>query len=189
MVFFCSDLGRAIETAEIIKQEVGTNFVQDPRLRERRFGAFEGLTKQEAKEQYPVEYEKDRLRDPSAGIPGAETWADVLQRGKQFLDEVLRIQPLHATIVVITHGGWIAAIIRDILGCVGRLHVSNCSITELKNQRLEWEVVCLGDTNHLRHHSSLVILPPKHQRSRLALLFLCGLAAGFAFFRRKGTRK
>eukprot|EP00300_Choanocystis_sp_HF-7_P011386 c17437_g1_i1.p1 GENE.c17437_g1_i1~~c17437_g1_i1.p1 ORF type:complete len:155 (-),score=7.02 c17437_g1_i1:15-479(-) len=150
-----------------------------------------------------VEYEKDRLRDPSAGIPGAETWADVLQRGKQFLDEVLRIQPLHATIVVsssseffhhtalqvITHGGWIAAIIRDILGCVGRLHVSNCSITELKNQRLEWEVVCLGDTNHLRHHSSLVILPPKHQRSRLALLFLCGLAAGFAFFRRKGTRK
>src|SRR5215213_2410221 len=49
-----SDLGRARETAEIVARTLGvTDLGVDPRLRERGFGVFEGLTREECGARYP----------------------------------------------------------------------------------------------------------------------------------------
>ena len=43
-VVYSSDLARARETAEILAERAGVEVRLDPRLRERGFGAWEGLT-------------------------------------------------------------------------------------------------------------------------------------------------
>ena len=49
-----SDLSRARETAQIVAQALGVPLgLADPDLRERRFGLFEGLTRQECEQQLP----------------------------------------------------------------------------------------------------------------------------------------
>ena len=48
---YTSDLGRALETAEIIAEQRGLEVCAEPRLRELNFGVFEGLTFDEAQAQ------------------------------------------------------------------------------------------------------------------------------------------
>ena len=66
-----SDLTRARETAEIVARELGIAEVMvDPRLRERSFGVFEGLTGAECAARFPDEwtrYQADRRCVPPGG--------------------------------------------------------------------------------------------------------------------------
>ncbi|HWR58173.1 MAG TPA: histidine phosphatase family protein, partial [Thermodesulfovibrionales bacterium] len=54
---YCSDLGRAVRSAEIIAGPHGLKAAVIPALRERSFGIWEGMSFLEIKEKYPVEFE------------------------------------------------------------------------------------------------------------------------------------
>jgi broad specificity phosphatase PhoE len=75
-----SDLARARETAEIVATALGLPAARiDPRLRERGFGCFEGLTQTECAERFPdawALYAADRRLTP----PDAEPQAAVVAR-------------------------------------------------------------------------------------------------------------
>lgn len=68
--FYTSDLGRAIETSEIISDFIGKDFITDSRLRERNLGILQGLTKSEFKSNYPDEWMKFKSNDPEYRRPG-----------------------------------------------------------------------------------------------------------------------
>ena len=53
---YSSDLGRAVQTAEIIGARTGQKVILDYRLRERHLGIFQGLTEAEMREKLPDEY-------------------------------------------------------------------------------------------------------------------------------------
>ena len=112
---FSSDLSRANRTALAVADLHGMPVHQDPALRERCFGAFEGLLYDELEARFPEAYLQWRARDPHARYPDgerrAETFAEFAQRA---VDAVSRIAERYRgkRIVIVSHGG--------VLDCVYR---------------------------------------------------------------------
>ena len=131
-----SDSARAWQTAEIIGAATAVVPVQEPRLRERSLGHWEGLTREEVAEIYPDEY-----ADWIAG-------RDVLTRGGETRDEVA-VRALAAftdqteveTLVFVTHSATAMALCNALLGIAQRQHplgpLANCHWSELWTEDAE----------------------------------------------------
>lgn len=110
-----SDLGRAVATAQGLARLVGLDVAIDPRLRERSFGAWEGLTRPEIAEQWPQAYQTWVAgQDPHQ--PGAESRVAVAGRMVQAVEEAAAGLPDDATLVVVSHGAAISLAIAGLLG-------------------------------------------------------------------------
>src|SRR5918999_6281569 len=70
---YSSDLGRALQTAQMIAAATGHKIVTDARLRERHLGIFQGLNGDEIRAKYPEEYRLHRTVGPDYGIPDGES--------------------------------------------------------------------------------------------------------------------
>jgi len=103
-----SDLARARETAEIVAAELGLEVRLDPRLRERGFGSWEGLTTIEIEERF-ADAHRRWLAGEGAGADDAEAFEDFSARVEDFLSDVLRLHP-GEEVLVISHGGSIRVI-------------------------------------------------------------------------------
>lgn len=91
---FTSDLGRAVETAEIAFGGSGIPIHQDQRLRECNYGALNGM---------PVsQLEAERARRIDVPFPDGESYRQVVERVRSFLDDLLRTFE-GARVVVIGH--------------------------------------------------------------------------------------
>lgn len=101
---YSSGQSRAWLTAAPLAARLGLEVIAEPRLRERSFGIFEGLTLDEAAERYPPEFKKWRERDPAWRPEGGES-------GQQLIDRVLSavsdigIKHPSQTVVLVSHGG------------------------------------------------------------------------------------
>jgi broad specificity phosphatase PhoE len=109
-----SDLLRARETAEIVAAVLGMDdIVVDPALRERSFGVFEGLTRDECAEHHPehwASYRSDARRVP----PGAESQDALAQRMNQAIQRVAATTlgpDAETAVLVVSHGGSIRALL------------------------------------------------------------------------------
>jgi probable phosphoglycerate mutase len=109
-----SDLSRARETATIAGSVLGVDVsVIDSGLRERRFGRFEGLTRAECAERYPIEWARYHA-DPRTAPPDGEPQSSLVERASA---AVIRIASALATpILVVTHGGTMRALLGAISG-------------------------------------------------------------------------
>jgi len=100
-----SDLLRASETARIIAGALELPLLAiDANLRERGYGVFEGLTREDCVAQYPVEWAA-RERNRNFLAPGGEPQASVvarMQRGLGSAVELLRGR--HQSALVVGHG-------------------------------------------------------------------------------------
>ncbi|MGZ8795378.1 MAG: histidine phosphatase family protein [Gaiellaceae bacterium] len=105
---YSSDLARARETAEIVATKLGLEVRVDPRLRERGFGSWEGLTTPEIAERFAESHRRWRAGEGS-GADDAETFEDFSARVTAFLADVLRLHP-GEEVLVISHGGSIRVI-------------------------------------------------------------------------------
>ena len=108
---YSSELSRAWLTAAPVAAQLGLDVTAEPRLRERSFGIFEGLTLDEIATRYPVEFAQWRARDAAWRPRGGET-------GRQLIDRVLaavtEIAARHSgrTVVLVSHGGVLDVIYR-----------------------------------------------------------------------------
>jgi broad specificity phosphatase PhoE len=133
-----SDLARARETGEIVAARLGAPFLgTDPRLRERSFGLFEGLTQGECQTLHP-EHWRRYLADRRILPPGAEGIDAVLVRMRAAIHAVAAA---HATapVVVVGHGSAIRVLVAAISsadcppianGAVFRLRVDGDAILD-----------------------------------------------------------
>lgn len=112
---YCSDLGRARVSAEIIARPYGLTPVAVPELRERNFGLWEGMSFSEIREQYLLEFENWAENPLIYSPPGGETTASVERRTLAAWNKIVAG---HATghIAVIAHGGVNRVILSHILG-------------------------------------------------------------------------
>jgi alpha-ribazole phosphatase len=107
-VVYSSDLARARETAEIVAGRLGLDVRLDPRLRERGFGSWEGLTRSEIEERDAEAL--TRWRDGNGhGADDAEPYDAFAERMRGFLEDVLARHP-GERVLVIAHGGSIRVI-------------------------------------------------------------------------------
>ena len=107
-VLYSSDLARARETAEIVAAKLGLEVRLDPRLRERGFGSWEGLTTTEIEERF-ADAHRRWLAGEGAGADDAEAFEDFSARVEDFLSDVLRLHP-GEEVLVVSHGGSIRVI-------------------------------------------------------------------------------
>jgi broad specificity phosphatase PhoE len=107
-VLYSSDLARARETAEIVAAKLGLEVRLDPRLRERGFGSWEGLTTTEIEERF-ADAHRRWLTGEGAGADDAEAFEDFSARVEDFLSDALRLHP-GEEVLVISHGGSIRVI-------------------------------------------------------------------------------
>lgn len=116
-----SHLSRALETAQIVAAHLGLPApAVDPRLRERGYGAFEGLTREECAERFPGVWEQ-YLADRRIVPPNAEPQAQVTERITAALLEIAAAaatRPDPEAILVVSHGGVIRSFVHAVTGVV-----------------------------------------------------------------------
>jgi broad specificity phosphatase PhoE len=99
---WASDLARARETAAIIAAELGLAAPRvDRELRERRFGVFEGLTRDECATRYPDAWRA--WASYTEHPPGGESRDDAIVRMNRAMARVREGARGHA--LVVSHGG------------------------------------------------------------------------------------
>lgn len=131
---YTSDLSRAAQTAATIAGGLGREAIPDPRLREMGFGVIEGLTFDEAQARHGAMVDA-WLSDYDQPPEGGEAYSDFSARLDGFL-EWLRARHEGDTVLLVTHGGPIAEILRLALQLPPSGHwyfkVDNASLSELR---------------------------------------------------------
>jgi len=137
-----SDLSRALETAQTLGAVAGVEVETDERFREMSFGVREGLTWQQAWEQYPSQMEA-WVQGDETQIPGSETHQMAGERFAAGLADRLAERDDRVTVVV-AHGGVLRAGTCQFLGFPLELWhafggLNNCSWSVLEqNAHEDW---------------------------------------------------
>ena len=155
-VIFSSDLGRAASTARAVAELHGLPLHTDPALRERCFGAFEGLLYDELETRFPEAYAQWRARDPHARYPDGERRAETFDEfAQRAVHAVCRIAETHRgkRIVIVSHGGVLDAVYRAAHGIAitapRDFDVLNASINQVQWDGERLKVLRWSDTAHL----------------------------------------
>ncbi|HEY3801090.1 MAG TPA: histidine phosphatase family protein [Kofleriaceae bacterium] len=110
---WASDLARARETAAIVAGELGLPPPRvDPELRERRFGIFEGLTRDECAARYPDAWRA--WTSQTEHPPGGESRDEALVRMNRAIARVLG--GARGPTLVVSHGGVMRLWLSELLG-------------------------------------------------------------------------
>ncbi|MBL9019081.1 MAG: histidine phosphatase family protein [Myxococcales bacterium] len=108
-----SDLGRARETGEIVAALLGLAApLVEPELRERRFGVFEGLTRDECAARHPEAWRAWIAR--TTAPPGGEPREEAVARMARALERIAAREEGPA--LVVSHGGLMRLWLMDVLG-------------------------------------------------------------------------
>lgn len=98
-----SDLRRAVSTAQALADRTGLQPTVDVRLRERSFGAWEGLTQDEIRASWPEAFDAWRHGHEPEGV-GAETRSDCGTRVAEAVEEAATELDERDVLVVVGHG-------------------------------------------------------------------------------------
>ncbi len=150
---YSSDLTRAQDTASAIAAPHGLTVQIDPRLREKSFGAWEGLTASEIEAGWPDAWQRYHvLHALEETPPGGEDWPAVQERMLAFLHDALRAHPAQ-TVLIVGHGGSLRTILLFALDAplshLRRLHLDNASLSRVHFAKdRPPRLLLLNDTSH-----------------------------------------
>lgn len=144
---YCSDLKRAVQTAELVFP--GRAPVFDTRLREIARGELEGLLGAELVGEQRDVYAAMQRDLLNVRPPGGENYRDLTARAAPWLESL----PKSGKVVAVTHGGVIYALLHHIVGVSGvqswRFTASNTGVTRLRLSGEQMRIVSVNDTAHL----------------------------------------
>jgi probable phosphoglycerate mutase len=156
--FYSSDLGRALQTAEIIAAATGLKITVIPALRERHMGILQGLTQAEMAKMHSVAYAEYRRSPHTYQIPGGESGQQRLERSVKALTEIARLHPTQ-TVAAVTHGGFLMGFFEHVLGMAPgngwRFKKQNAAYNCFEFENDRWSLVTWNDTSHLDALGSL----------------------------------
>ncbi|MET3544758.1 broad specificity phosphatase PhoE [Paenibacillus favisporus] len=140
-MIFSSNLSRARQTAEIIRQLLGAASVfTDERIREINCGLIEGTTEEERIARWGVKWREQKLE--------MEDFKMVAKRGLSFLEEV-SIGHAGKKILIVSHGALIGLTLQHLLPQLfEKTYIDNASLTVLTRIENEWECQLYNCTKH-----------------------------------------
>jgi len=128
-----SPLVRAVQTAELIGEQVNIQVARDPRFIDFRVGRWEGMTYDDVAAS--PQYQRFLVDPMSESIPGGESMADIRRRSVSGLDQALEDSPSGDGIVIVTHAGIIRVLLTYYAGSspanYHRIRVSPGSVSVL----------------------------------------------------------
>ncbi|MBI4020339.1 MAG: histidine phosphatase family protein [Candidatus Aenigmarchaeota archaeon] len=120
---------RAKETAEILGKELGCKVEIITGIRERNFyGMLTGMKRPEAKKKYPGQV--GLLKDVHNTIKGGETYSHFKERVSKALTGILSQK--HGNVAIVTHGGPIRCILREMVGAGELKRLDDCAVIEIE---------------------------------------------------------
>jgi alpha-ribazole phosphatase len=112
---YCSDLSRAIRSAEIVAEPHGLKPVIVEGLKERSFGVWEGMTFDEIKEKWPDAFNSWAANPLQFSPMGGESTMEVRERALKAFDEITG-RNKGRDIAIVSHGGVIRVLLCELLG-------------------------------------------------------------------------
>ena len=112
---YSSDLSRAYDTAQMVAARRGMEVKAIAKLRERRYGIFQGITAEEGSQRFPEAYAHYQARDPEYDFETGESLNGFALRVHDAID-VLTRQHSGQTIAVISHAGVLDIVYRKATG-------------------------------------------------------------------------
>ena len=148
---YTSDLGRAVETANIIADELKLEAIETPALREMGFGVWEGLLINEIKKDYDDIYKSWRNTPHLAEIPGGETLQIIQQRVDNFIKD-LNEKYDNKHIVLVSHSVTVRVILLSCLASslknIYRIKQDNTALNIVEFRNYGPVVIKMNDTSH-----------------------------------------
>lgn len=153
---YCSDLLRAVQTAEPLARLTGLEIRRTTAFRERSVGVMESLTFEEAAEQHPEQYAALIRRDFEHVILGGESYRQMLDRASAKLDHAIK-KHRGGRICIFSHTGTICILTLHLMGALDApelrpvwVSTTNCGITriELRSDGFV-RIQAVNDTRHL----------------------------------------
>lgn len=153
---YASDLQRAHQTADAVASLHQLGVRNDPGLRERCYGGFEGLLYAEIEQRFPREFAAWQARDIDGAMPSglreAETFRQFYQRS---IGAILALAERHPgqTIALVAHGGVLECAYRAALGLSLEtprdFPVMNASINRFTAAGGKLALTSWGEVSHL----------------------------------------
>lgn len=156
-VIIASDLQRAMQTAQAIALPRDMTVEIDPGLRERCYGAFEGVLYSEIAGRFPEAYAAWQARDVDARFPDGERKAETLREfHERAISTITRLAARYPNkkIALVTHGGVLECAYRAAQG-IGLLSARDFDILNASINRIVWDGAMLhvaewSNVAHLR---------------------------------------
>ena len=153
-VLFTSDLKRAVDTSAAVVQLFGVVAQVDSNLRERHFGALQGLSINEAPLLRPDIWQAHISRDLDHELEGGESIRQFALRVQRALDRIEEQHP-GKTVLMVSHGGTLDMMYRiasnQALSTERVVSVPNASLNWLNHRPGSgWIVEQWADTRHLK---------------------------------------
>jgi probable phosphoglycerate mutase len=152
VALYSSDLRRAWVTAQAIGAALGLAPVAVPEMRERRYGIFEGLTYDEARERYPEGYAAFARRDADYSFDGGESLTQMAARVTGKLEEIAAAHP-RQNVAVVLHGGVLDIVNHFVRGNPLEMPrdflIPNAGISWIAAVDGAWTLESWGETWHL----------------------------------------
>jgi probable phosphoglycerate mutase len=149
---YSSDLIRTQQTAQPVADLLKKKIVLDEKLRERHYGAFQGMTYAEAKVQIPEGYARFRARDPEYDFGSGESLRDFSDRSLVFIQEVIQKHE-GRSLLLFTHGGVLEMVYRHATGrglsTPRDFEIPNAAINRVEIGAAGWHVESWGQIGHL----------------------------------------
>lgn len=135
-LIFSSSKIRARETAKILGDFLNCPVEVEDGIRERnRYGVITGMTKKEAEEKYPSQVAL--LKDFQSNAENGEPYDNFANRVTRSFNKIINSK--YDQVAIISHGGPIIFILRELLGRRDVDFLADCAVIELekKNGRLD----------------------------------------------------
>jgi probable phosphoglycerate mutase len=151
--FYCSDMKRTIQTAELVAKPHGAKPVANPGLREIDHGTWEGLIHTDVEKEFPDQYAA-WIADPfNVAPPGGETGLHVLARALPALRQIV-IEHQGQTVFVAAHKATNRLLLCSIMGIDPRFYrervaqdLACLNILDFKDSS-HAEAILLNDISH-----------------------------------------
>lgn len=149
---YSSDLKRAADTANAIVELFGLEATINSALRERHFGALQGLSISEAPLAHPSLWQAHISRDLEHELNGGESIIQFAGRVQSVLNDILR-EHAGKSILIVSHGGTLDMMYRIAsqqgLSAERVASVPNASLNWIVHNGKQWTVERWADTRHL----------------------------------------
>ncbi|HYH01782.1 MAG TPA: histidine phosphatase family protein [Bacillota bacterium] len=151
---YCSDLGRTVQTAQLIAQKLQREIFTEVRLRERHLGIAQGLLRTEFKTKYPEVARQFSFNNVDFIIPGGESISQCDNRVSSWMTD-MATRHSGQQILAVTHGLILSYILKRVLGIPlearRRFSLFNASINRFSIKNGEWFLDSWGETGHTRN--------------------------------------